>query len=406
LQVEVQVNTALAQAGQKLIASLHSSVILDNLCRVSGETLECDHSSVYLLQPEENTYTPAARWGRGGKVQETWPLWQFPASAMARLRERLENEELVQAGEEDLFQLSPVLAEAYRALGVSFGVFIALRRAGEFMGIQTAWYRGRQEPLTPAQERIGRGIAQLASFALENARLFAQAESANRLKSELLATMAHELRTPLHIILGYSDILLEGAEGALSQEQLRLLQRVQKNARDLRELIGTILDVNRLEAGRMPMDVSSVNICDLLEEIEAETRDLLGRKPSLKFHWRVVNGLPLLWTDRAKLKIILKNLINNAIKFTDNGSVAVEASAKDQQMDITVTDTGSGIASETQRVMFEMFRQGDVSSTRPYGGVGLGLYIVRRLLELLRGTVTVESEVGKGATFCVSLPLA
>jgi signal transduction histidine kinase len=241
-------------------------------------------------------------------------------------------------------------------------------------------------------------------LALANAKLVEELARANSLKNDFLATMSHELRTPLNIIMGYTDLLIEGDLGPLTEDQRKSLYSVGHSARELLNLITATLDVSRMEAGRMPIETDAVDVEELLEELQQET-EREGRKEGLLFRWRVEPQLPVLYTDRIKLKVIIKNLLGNAIKFTRSGTVTVLAALREDQIEIRVQDTGIGIASETLPVIFDMFRQGDSSDTRLYGGVGLGLYIVRRLLDLLQGTVTVESTVGQGSTFTIALPL-
>ena len=299
----------------------------------------------------------------------------------------------------------PAMQALGRELGITVGLGIALRRGAEMIGFLSGCYRNRQERFTPRQERIAHGISQLASMALENARLVEELGRANRLRSEFVATMSHELRTPLNVIVGYNELLLDGVFGELSGDQAETLQRVGKSARELLDLINATLDMSRLEAGRFPLNVQDVWVPDLLREVDNETHSLQA-KPGLRFAWQVPPQLPYLSTDPLKLKMVLKNLIANAVKFTDEGSVTVAVESNGSHLDFSVVDTGIGISAETQAISFEAFRQADSSVTRRYGGVGLGLYIVRRLLEMLGGSVAVESEVGRGSTFRIRLPLA
>jgi len=269
--------------------------------------------------------------------------------------------------------------------------------------VQIAGVRGAVE-LTARDERVARGVAQLASLALENARLVEQLEAANRLKSDFLATMSHELRTPLNVILGYNELLLDEVFGTLTPEQAASLDRVGCSARELLELINATLDISRLETGRAVLALQDIDAAALLHDIEIETR-ALREKPGVESVWRIVPNLPCLHSDVVKLKVLLKNLIANAIKFTDRGSVTITAEARDGWIEFSVIDTGMGMSTETQAVIFEPFRQGDSSMTRLHGGVGLGLYIVSRLLEMLSGRIEVESIVGAGSTFRVWIPL-
>jgi two-component system, NarL family, sensor histidine kinase FusK len=229
------------------------------------------------------------------------------------------------------------------------------------------------------------------------------AEAADRTKSEFLATMSHELRTPLYVILGYTEVFLDGGVGSLSAEQVEILQRIDRNARVLFELISMLLDLNRLEAGRLPVETTEVRVPELLAEVRAETQGLCEQS-GLACVWRVEEPLPALYTDPGKLKVVIKNLITNAVKFTKKGGIRVGAQAQGEGVAISVSDTGIGIPAEAHAFIFESFRQVDSSTTRPYSGSGLGLYIVKRLLELLGGTIVVESEVGRGSTFRVWVP--
>ena len=229
------------------------------------------------------------------------------------------------------------------------------------------------------------------------------AEAATRAKSEFLASMSHELRTPLHVILGYSELIAEREFGPLTDEQSETLERIRRNALELHELITSVLDLSRIEAGRLPVDVKEVQVPALLEELKAETQEAYQRS-KLHFGWEGEAGLAPIRTDPEKLKVVLRNLIENAVKFTPQGSITVKASPKKGGVEVSVTDTGIGIPPQALVVIFEPFRQVDSSATRQYGGAGLGLHIVKRLLELLGGTVAVESEVGRGSTFRIWIP--
>src|SRR5213078_3931236 len=143
---------------------------------------------------------------------------------------------------------------------------------------------------------------------------------ANRLKSDFLATMSHELRTPLNIIMGYNELLLDAGYGSLTAEQTDILKRMERSARALRELIDATLDVGRLETGRLPLDLKKIVIAELIQELQGETQDL-QEQSGLTFIWQVAPALPPLYTDQTKLKVVLKNLIGNAVKFTEEGSV-------------------------------------------------------------------------------------
>jgi signal transduction histidine kinase len=230
-----------------------------------------------------------------------------------------------------------------------------------------------------------------------------QAESANRLKSDFLSVMSHELRTPLVSIIGYNDLLIDGVAGSLTEEQVDALKRIDKNSKNLLELINSMLDLSRLEAEQLSLEVKEFHASELIEEIRSKS---LGsyEKSGLNFIWKVEPDLPLLHSDPTKLKVILKNLIDNAVKFTEKGSVTIDVRSRDGGIEFSVIDTGIGIPLEMLPVIFESFRQLEGPLTRRHGGIGLGLYITKKLLELLSGSINVESEAGKGSTFHAWIP--
>ena len=299
---------------------------------------------------------------------------------------------------------SELLAGARSALPqltLGMGLLMAILLALAVNLAQTARLRARAvEAANQGLEREISGREQMEE-ALREAK--EAAEAANRAKSEFLASMSHELRTPLGIILGYIDLLLEKTFGSLREEQVDTLRRIDRSARELFDLITAVLDLSRLEAGRLPVEVREVQVPELLEELKAETQEVRERA-SLEFVWQVEGELPPLQTDPGKVKVVVKNLIGNAVKFTKAGSITVAAHNHDGGVEISVTDTGVGISQEAIELIFEPFHQ--VDNSGQLGGTGLGLHIVKRLLELLGGTVTVESEVGRGSTFRVWVPRA
>ena len=206
----------------------------------------------------------------------------------------------------------------------------------------------------------------------------------------------------MSIILGYNELLLEDAFGSLTAEQREIIERVRQNSTDLLTLINATLDVNRLEAGRLPIELEDFRIADLMSELRAEV-ERLPRADGVALQWRIgVDGT--LRSDPKKLKIVLRNLITNALKFTDHGAVTVSVERQHgSTVDFSVTDSGIGIPADELGDVFGMFRQ--VKRTRrKSGGVGLGLYIVQRFVDQLRGDVSVRSRLGTGTTFQVRIP--
>ncbi len=231
-------------------------------------------------------------------------------------------------------------------------------------------------------------------------------ETASSSKSLFVANMSHEFRTPLNAILGYTSMLLQGVSGELSAPIEAKLRRVDSNARQLLSIINNILDIARIEAGRMPVHPTRFAVAGLVDEVLAEMEPLL-QKSRLKIRTVVAPGLPSLRSDRAKVKQILMNFVSNALKFTPTGSVTIRASAdvRRNELRLRVIDTGIGIAPNDREAVFQDFLQVDGSMTRAYGGTGLGLAICRRLAAVLGGDIGVTSTLGSGSTFSAVLPL-
>jgi signal transduction histidine kinase len=230
-------------------------------------------------------------------------------------------------------------------------------------------------------------------------------EQASQLKSQFLANMSHEFRTPLNAILGYTSMLLQGVSGDMTAAQKNKMTRVDSNARHLLSIINDILDISRIEAGKMPLHLEDFELPGLISELLAEVEPLI-QKARLQTLTELPLDLPLLHSDRQKVKQIVLNLLTNAIKFTPQGTVKVEVTPDEErrEMRIAVQDTGIGIAAQDHEKVFEDFRQADNSVTREYGGAGLGLAICRRLAKMLDGRIELESELGRGSTFTLVVP--
>jgi signal transduction histidine kinase len=226
---------------------------------------------------------------------------------------------------------------------------------------------------------------------------------ANRLKSEFLATVSHELRTPLNVIIGYAEMLAEGDD--LTEEQAEMVAAIRRYSTLQLDLITDVLDFSRLSSGRISCHVERFALAPLLAEVQALHAARLTN-PQLALAVAADPGLPVFETDRVKLQEVIHNLVDNAIKFTDAGTVAVSArpTADPAWLTLEVRDTCAGIPPEDLEHVFDPFHQGGASSTRRTGGVGLGLSIVKQLVTALGGTVSVSSRVGEGSTFRVDIP--
>jgi PAS domain S-box-containing protein len=232
----------------------------------------------------------------------------------------------------------------------------------------------------------------------------AQAESANQAKSLFLANMSHELRTPLNSIIGLSELTLEQAEEREDNETAETMQRVVNAGRHLLSLINDILDISRIESGRVELHTEVVHVQTLLESV-INTMQTLARSNGNKLVLQVAPEVDLACIDATRLRQVLLNLIGNAIKFTRNGEVKVAVSLRDEQLHIAVSDTGIGMTGEQLQRIFEPFEQADRSIARRFGGSGLGLTISRQLLGLMRGRIDVSSDIQYGSVFTVTLPI-
>jgi signal transduction histidine kinase len=264
-----------------------------------------------------------------------------------------------------------------------------------------------------AEEEIGflLTLTGQVAIAYHHAQLFDQIQrqandlrQANHVKDEFLGVVSHELKTPLNVIAGYSSMLTEGMLGEITPIQQKALQTVSRQSKELHNLINSVLQVNSIEAEMLQAEFQQVNFWEFLSELRAFYDYPLAK--DVRLIWELRTDLPIVDADRGKLRHILENLINNAIKFTDQGSVTISARffASKKVMEFKVADTGIGIPKELLPSIFERFRQADNSDTRIYGGVGLGLYIAKRYANLLGGTIDVESKLGQGSTFALRIP--
>ncbi|GAB4489543.1 MAG: hypothetical protein Fur0016_06840 [Anaerolineales bacterium] len=268
----------------------------------------------------------------------------------------------------------------------------------------------------PEEISVLETLADQISVALENARSYDTAQKAieemkqlDIIKSQFLANMSHELRTPLNSIIGFSRVILKGIDGPITEQQQQDLSAIYNSGQHLLGLINNILDLSKIEAGKMELTLEEINVADTIANVISTSAGLVRDKP-IKLVQQVESGLPTVRADPMRLRQILLNLISNAVKFTDEGSITVSASLHTPstgvpEVMISVTDTGPGIAPEDQKKLFQAFSQVDSSATRKTGGTGLGLSICKRLVELHGGKISVHSTVGKGSTFYFTIPL-
>jgi signal transduction histidine kinase len=249
------------------------------------------------------------------------------------------------------------------------------------------------------------GVFAAARDVTERKRFEQSLQEANRMKSEFLANMSHELRTPLNGILGFAEFLVDGKPGKLNPKQKEYLDDILNSGRHLLQLINDVLDLAKVEAGKMELNPETFPLSKAIEEVRAVAKPM-AQKKHIAVAVDIATELDCVTLDQQKFKQVLYNLLSNSIKFTDDGgTVELRATLHDSHFKLAVTDSGIGISPEDINRLFREFEQLESGASRRYEGTGLGLALTRKLVQLQGGTITVESKVGKGSTFAVILPL-
>jgi PAS domain S-box-containing protein len=401
-----QLRTA-ADLAEQINAILDPDRLLHEVVNQLQDRFDLYHVHVYLLDEHTRDLMMHAGSGEiGDTLREQGhkiPL-DRKRSLVARAARNQETVAVEDTSAEPDFMPNPLLPETRSEIAVP------LIAGGRVLGVLDV-QDNQPGRFTPADLDVFSTLAGQVATSLQNAAFFEETQKTaerlrelDRLKSEFLANMSHELRTPLNSIIGYTEIMLMGIDSELDPETLEDVQAIYDNSQHLLRLINDILDLAKIEAGHLTLNLEEVHIEPLLEEIKTSSAGLLVNMP-LELRVEVNGDLPPFEADRVRLSQILNNLVSNAAKFTHEGSITLRAFNDDGWVCIEVEDTGVGISEEDLENIFERFTQADGSTTRRAEGTGLGLAITRHLVEMHGGEIDVRSKLGEGSTFIVRLPM-
>jgi PAS domain S-box-containing protein len=416
----------LADLGQVFRVAGALEQVMSDIAGIGAGAFACP-CLVVLLPARERGWlgafgTTTARSGRAqGRLLEEIelaPTW------LAQVADAVATMDIANIELKDAASLPPFIKEAVKvkspgaaaaaAKKIGTAQVVALRSRGRNLGFMA--YLMPEDNPTPAFTQahdlaFAAEIADRAALAIENARLFHEIdekamdlERANQFIAEFLASVSHELRTPMHSILQFSEILLSEIPGALNAEQKRQLAVVQRSGKNLLVLLNDILDLSKIEAGKMEAIIEEFEPAQVIRDGADSIRPLCEKK-SLALRVRLDENLPEQFrSDRSILSRVLTNLLGNAVKFTEKGEIEVWARKRDRLLVFSVRDTGIGIPASRQKEIFEPFRQLENSETRRHGGTGLGLAISKKMLDIIHGKIELVSETGKGSKFTVHIP--
>ncbi len=400
------------RVSQALAAARTEEEVLDALIEVA-DFYPNAHRSVFMFDPlaQEPTLIQSRNIVIEGTPKLVPDGTRFPASSFPLMQNVSADQTFVSANALDDERTDEATRQMVESLGVFSVAILPITAGSEWLGVLIA-LSPEEGYFDEHKLYLYRSLAEQGAQALRTARLYdetqkaaARLEKANVRQSEFLSSMSHELRTPLNSIIGYTEIMLMGIDGELDSETQQDVQAIYENSQYLLRILNDILDLAKIEAGRLSLDWGEIYVDALVDAARSSATGLLASKPEVELIIDLDEDLPTIRGDQVRLSQIINNLVSNAVKFTDEGHVTVRAFSDDGWLCIEVQDSGIGIAEEDMDKIFDKYQQAESSGARRTQGTGLGLPISRQLIQLHGGTIEVQSELGKGSTFTVRLPL-
>ena len=399
---------ALGEVSQTVNSTLDLETVLTSIVRHAVQLSKADAGTIYEFDETKQVFSPRINYGLSDEF----------IKAMRESKQRVGDKTVLgQSAEKRLPEQIPDLANVpnypiaymkqteFRAL-----LAVPLLRKDRHIGGLVVRRKVAGKFTDPVVDLLQTFAAQ-SVIAIHNARLFHEIEDkgreieiANKHKSEFLANMSHELRTPLNAILGYTELIIDNIYGDVPDKIQEVLERVEKNGRHLLNLINDVLDLSKIEAGRLTLSLNEYSMQDIIQTVFTSVEALAAEK-NLDLKIKILGVLNTGKGDEQRIAQVILNLLGNAIKFTEQGKVEVEATVSNESFLVSITDTGPGLSETDQKKIFEEFRQADASSTRVKGGTGLGLSISKKIVGMHGGRIWVDSSLGKGSTFSFTLPI-
>jgi signal transduction histidine kinase len=399
---------ALGEVSRVVSSTLDLNMVLTNIIHRAVQLSDTKGGIIFEFEESEQVFVPKSNYGLSNAIKKKIKrsiLRLGDKTAIGQAGKQKAPVQISDLADEPEHPLPYIREDGFCAL-----LAVPLMRQNEIIGglVVMRRYTGKFSDRTVD---LLQTFAAQSALAIYNAQLFKQLEEkssqlqlADKHKSEFLANMSHELRTPLNAILGYTELILDEIYGDVPEKIEKILVRLEKNGRNLLNLINDVLDISKIEAGRLTLSLDDYSLGELVNTVLVSVEGLAAEK-GLKLSVTVDKDLPVGKADQQRIGQILVNLLGNAIKFTDEGEVGVEVGTRNGSFLVSVLDTGLGLSAEDTQIIFKEFRQVDGSSTRERGGTGLGLSIAKKIVEMHGGSIWVEARPEGGAIFSFSIPI-